>query len=247
MTRTIELSGRTALVTGAASGIGRSCALLLASAGAHVVTADLDDGGAKNVIEEISASGGRAESIHLDVTEWTDCIEAASSRVVDILVNCAATWTIGPFIDTDPTLWRRDLEVTLSGTLNVTRAFLPAMVAQSRGSVVNISSEAGRIGEPNQVVYSAAKAGVIGFTRALAREVGRSGIRVNCVAPGLTRTKGAASFINAIGDEKLARQYPLGRIGEPEDIAEAVLFLVSDQSIWITGQVLPVSGGYTTT
>jgi NAD(P)-dependent dehydrogenase (short-subunit alcohol dehydrogenase family) len=136
--------------------------------------------------------------------------------------------------------------VTLVGTLNVTRAFLPAMLERGSGSVVNISSDAGRVGQSRQVLYSAAKSAIIGATRSLAVEVGRYGIRVNCVAPGLTRTPASQPFIDTVGLEKLTRHYPLGRLGEPDDVADAVLFFASDMSRWVTGQVLSVNGGFTT-
>jgi NAD(P)-dependent dehydrogenase (short-subunit alcohol dehydrogenase family) len=120
------------------------------------------------------------------------------------------------------------------------------MIDNGRGSIVNISSDAGRVGQPGQVLYSAAKAGIIGATRSLAVEIGRHGVRANCVAPGLTRTPASAPFIESFGEQRLVRQYPLGRIGEPADIADAVLYLASDLSRWVTGQVISVNGGFTT-
>jgi NAD(P)-dependent dehydrogenase (short-subunit alcohol dehydrogenase family) len=248
MTRHIDLGGRTAFVTGAGSGIGRACAEALVACGASVVVADRDVVAAAETVAAISASGGSARAVELDVTDWEQCQAVAeqSAGDVEILVNCAATWKVGRFLDTDPTAWERDLSVTLGGTLNVTRAVLPGMVTRAKGSVVNISSDAGRVGQRGQVTYSAAKAGVIGLTKSLALEVGQFGVRVNCVAPGLTRTPGSVAFIDAFGVDKLRAQYPLGRLGEPSDIADAVLFFASDLSSWVTGQVLSVSGGYTT-
>jgi 2-hydroxycyclohexanecarboxyl-CoA dehydrogenase len=240
------LSGRTAVVTGAGSGIGRACAEQLAAAGTHVVVADVDPASALSVVEGIRANGS-ADALVVDVTSWEDCARYLPAvGPIDILVNCAAVWTIGPFAESDPESWRRDVDVTLMGTLNVTRAVLPGMLERRRGVIVNVGSEAGRLGEAQQVVYSAAKAGVIGLTRALALEVGAANVRVNCVTPGLTRTPASSSFIEAAGEERLRRRYPLGRIGEPDDVAATVVFLASARSGWVTGQVLAVNGGYAT-
>jgi NAD(P)-dependent dehydrogenase (short-subunit alcohol dehydrogenase family) len=241
------LAGRTAVVTGGGSGIGRACAEMLAAEGARVVVADRDKAAATDVVDALVVGGASAEALVLDVAQWTECAAALTGiGDVDVLVNCAATWTVGPFVQSDPAGWRPDLDVTLLGTLHATRAVLPGMIERRRGSIVNVGSEAGRIGEPYQVVYAAAKAGVIGMTKALALEVGAAGVRVNCVTPGLTRTPGSAEFIASAGEDRLSRRYPLGRIGEPEDVAAAVVFLSSERSGWVTGQVLAVNGGYAT-
>lgn len=250
MSVAIDLSGKRALVTGGGSGIGRACAEVLAAAGAHIVVADVRAEPAAEVAAAIQGRGGSAEGVGMDVTDWAGA-QAVAERAADggglhILVNCAATWTIGPFVEMEPSDWALDLAVTLNGTLIATRALLPVIVDSGGGAIVSISSDSGRIGERNQAVYGAAKAGVIGFTKALAREVGRDGVRVNCVAPGLTRTPASASFLEQMRPEDIRRAYPLGRIGEPDDIADAVLYLASDLSGWVTGQVLSVSGGYST-
>jgi 2-hydroxycyclohexanecarboxyl-CoA dehydrogenase len=243
---TIDLADRVALVTGAGSGIGRECAERLADCGAAVVVSDSSVESARKVAQVIGSSGGTARPLELDVADWGACLAAADSFAggVEILVTSAATWQVGPFLDMEPSTWQRDLAVTLGGCLNVTRAFLPAMIALGRGSIVTISSDAGRIGQAGQVVYSAAKAGVIGMTKSLACEVGRYGIRVNSVAPSLTRTPGAAAFLEGVELSEVVKRYPLGRIGEPADIAGAVVFLASDLAAWITGQVLSVNGGF---
>ncbi|MDP8958841.1 MAG: SDR family oxidoreductase [Actinomycetota bacterium] len=251
MSVSIDLSGRHGFVTGAGSGIGRAVAQRLAEAGAAVGAADVRREAAEETASLIEQAGGKAVPIAVDVTSWDDCREVASRTEaelgpVDVLVNGAAVWTVAKFLDVEPQDWARDIEVGLEGALQVTRAFLPALVERQRGSIVNVSSDAGRVGEPQLVVYSAVKAGVVGFTKALAKEVGRFGVRVNCVAPGTTRTPGAEGLIELWGEEKMARAYPLGRLGEPIDIANAILFLASDLSDWITGQVLSVSGGYST-
>lgn len=248
MSITVDLGGKRALVTGAGSGIGRACATRLAQAGAEVVVADVRPEAAAGVAAQIVAEAGHASAVGLDVTDWPQAVAVAAAQEeaggLDVLVNCAATWKIGRFVEMEPDEWARDLAVTLGGTLTTTRALLPVMVASGGGAIINISSDSGRVGERNQAVYGAAKAGVIGFTKALAREVGRDGVRVNSVAPGLTRTPASESFVASMDADAVRRAYPLGRIGEPVDIADAVLFLASDLSSWVTGQVLSVSGGY---
>ncbi len=245
-----DLGGRPAFVTGGGSGIGRAVAELLAAAGARVTVADLDAEAAESVAAGIVARGGGAAAVELDVTSSASCGRAAAAvhdalGPVRILVNCAGVWTIGPFGELPSEHWRRDVEVDLLGTLAVTHALLQQM-RHAGGSIVNMSSAAGRVGERGLVAYSAAKAGVIGFTKALAKEVGRDGIRVNCIAPGMTRTPATASQVERLDEATVARLYPLRRLGEPDDIANAVLFLASDLSAWVTGQVLSVDGGYST-
>jgi 2-hydroxycyclohexanecarboxyl-CoA dehydrogenase len=199
--------------------------------------------------EQAADSGREIRGVQLDVSDWVACRELAErlgDEPVGILVNSAATWTLGPFLESDPQRWPRDLDVTLTGPMLLCRALLPAMVARGHGSVINIGSDAGRIGEPGQVAYSAAKGGIAAFTKALARETGRHGIRVNCVSPGLTRTPAASAYIDAMDPATIRRLYPLGRIGEAEDVANLVLFLASGRASWITGQVISVNGGYAT-
>jgi NAD(P)-dependent dehydrogenase (short-subunit alcohol dehydrogenase family) len=245
----IDLAGRIALVTGAGSGIGRACALLLAEAGAEVVIADLDAASARRTAGEITTAGRSARYEQLDITSVEHCAELAAryagALAPSVLVNCAAIWTIGGFAAMDTARWQRDVTVTLHGPMILTAALMPAMCSLGGASVINIGSDAGRVGERAQVAYSAAKAGLAGFTKSLAREVGQHGVRVNCVSPGLTRTAGSADFVDAVPAEIVRRNYPLGRLGEPEDIANLVLFLASDRASWITGQIISVSGGYT--
>ena len=241
------LRGKIVLVTGAAMGIGKAIALAAAREGAQLILADLDLAGAKAAAGLIAEPGGPAQAVQVDVADYAAVQRVAAELqgrglVPDALVNNAATWTIKPFLETEPPDWHRDLQAALVGTLACCRAFLPAFIARGSGAVVNIASDAGRVGEPGWAVYSAAKGGVIAFTKALAKEVGRHGVRVNAVSPGLTRTEKVKTWIP--NPEKLAKPYPLGRLGEPEDVAAAVVFLVSDQASFITGQVLSVNGGY---
>lgn len=244
-----RLSGRTAFVTGAASGIGRECAALLAGVGAAVAVADRDLDGASRAAEEIGADGA-AIAVELDVTDPSSCgkaVETASETLgpIAVLVNCAGVWSIGSFGHSSEADWLRDIDVNLLGTMRTTHAALPQLRDQG-GSIVNIASDAGRVGEAGLVAYSAAKGGVIAFTKALAREVGRAGVRANCVAPSMVRTPANADAADEMPSEQIEATYPLGRIGQPIDIASAVLFLASPMSGWVTGQIVSVNGGYST-
>jgi NAD(P)-dependent dehydrogenase (short-subunit alcohol dehydrogenase family) len=250
MSISIDLAGQVAVVTGGGSGIGEAISKTLARAGASVGIADLSAESAERVAKEIAADGGQAVAAAVDIAS-RESIEAGLAVIrsalgpVAHLVNNAATWSVKPFADHTPTEIDRVIGVTLTGTMAVTQAALADIVAQA-GSIVVISSDGARIGERYMSVYAAAKAGLIGLTKSLAREVGRYQVNVNAIAPGTTNTPGSAGFIEqAGGQEKLARAYPLGRIGEPQDIANAALFLVSPLSSWMTGQVLSVSGGFT--
>ncbi|MEU3984019.1 SDR family NAD(P)-dependent oxidoreductase [Streptomyces sp. NPDC026672] len=250
MSISIDLSGQVAVVTGGGSGIGEATARTLARAGATVAIADLSLPAAERVAKEIGAAGGRALGVAVDIADRAS-IDAGLAAVraelgpVTSLVNNAAAWAVKLFADHTAEDVERVVGVTLNGTMAFTQAVLPDITAQ-HGNIVVISSDGARIGERYMSVYAAAKAGLVGFAKSLAREVGRAGVNVNAIAPGTTNTPGGAGFIEqAGGAEKLAKAYPLGRIGEPQDIADAALFLVSPLSSWITGQVLSVSGGFT--
>lgn len=248
---TIDLGGRVAVVTGGGSGIGEATAKLLAQAGAAVAVADLSEENAKRVATEIEATGGRALAVACDVGDEVSVADALA-RVrselgpVRILVNNAATWVIKLFKDTTPAEAERIFSVTVTGSMNMTRACLGDLTGEPGGRVVNIISDSGRTGEAFMAVYASAKAALVGFTKSIAKETGRYQTTVNGVSPGTTNTPGASAFIDSVGgEEKLARAYPLGRLGQPDDIAGAVLFFASPLSDWVTGQILSVSGGYT--
>jgi len=240
----MRLEGRTALVTGGASGIGAAIAARLAAEGADVVIGDLNVEGAERVASEIGASAG-----HLDVTDPQSSVDLiASHGPFAILVNNAGMDEFGFFADTDPGQWERVLAVNLVGVLACTHAALPAMQEAGYGRIVNIASEAGRIGSKGSAVYSAAKGGVIAFTKVIAREGARFGINANVIAPGPIETPllMAALEFGEIG-EKIVSNMKAGtqlrRLGQPEEVAAAVAFLASDDASYVTGETLGVSGG----
>ena len=163
---------------------------------------------------------------------------------IDVLVNCAGAWRVNLFVDSQPADWAFEVNVCFMGVVNCTRAVLDPMIAQQGGKIVNISSDAGRVGEVRQAVYSGAKAAVIGFSKALAKEVGRYNIHVNCVCPGFTKTPATTERLTPDLEERIVRFYPLRKLGVPEDVAKVVTFLASDGASHVTGQTISVSGGY---
>jgi 2-hydroxycyclohexanecarboxyl-CoA dehydrogenase len=242
---------RTAVVTGAAGGIGRAIIRGLAGVGANVVVADLDEKAAGEVAASVAADAkGQILAVRMDVSS-TDSVRSALQFArerlgqIDILVNNAGIDKIEPFVDSTEQTWRRIIEVNYLGTVTVTRAVLDGMIERGYGRIVNISSDAGRVGSSGEVVYSGTKGAVISFGKALAREVATKGITVNAICPGPTDT----ALLKQVSDqsparfEALARAVPMKRIGTPEDIAPAVVFFAGDGAAYITGQTLSVSGG----
>lgn len=254
----IDLTSKRALVTGAGQGVGRSIASTLALAGAAVLVNDVVEARAKEVVEEIRGCGGTAEEAIFDVTDWIQVQSGVDATGgVDILVNNAGNagvegFTLCPFSESDPGEWDRYIRVNLYGVMNCTRAVLPAMVKQGNGRIVTIVSDAGRNGDAYIAPYAAAKAGAAGFCRSVAREVGRHGITVNCIALGTVRTPSTTRPDEESPErqERLQEQlkkYIIRRLGNPDDPAGLVAFLVSPLASWITGQTYPVNGGYTLT
>jgi len=245
----VTLAGKVVLVTGAARGIGAGIARAAAAAGAAVALGDVAEASVK---ETAGALGPRALGLALDVSDARSvraAVAEAEARLgpIDVLVNNAGIDVIGPFLESREDDWDRLWAVNLRGALLATRAVLDGMIARERGRIVNIGSDAGRVGSSAEAVYSATKGGLIAFTKTLAREVARHGVTVNCVCPGPTDT----ALLEQVRDydEKLhaslARAIPLRRLGRPEDVAAAVVFLAGDDAAYITGQTLSVSGGLT--
>jgi 2-hydroxycyclohexanecarboxyl-CoA dehydrogenase len=245
----LRLADRTALVTGGGSGIGAATCRRLAADGARVAVTDVNLERAREVAGEVDGA-----SFELDVRDG-DSIAAAVAATeaelgpVDVLVNNAGYDEWGFFTNTDDALWRRVLEVNLVGVLAVTHAVLPGMQERRRGRIVNVSSEAGRVGSSGSVAYSAAKGGVLGFTKALAIENGRYGITCNAVAPGPIDTPLLMAAPEAFGDlgrrlvETMIGSTVLRRLGQPDEVAAAIAFLASDDASYVTGQSLGTSGG----
>ena len=242
----MRLEGRKALVTGGAGGIGAATAARLAAEGAEVWVGDIDAEGAERVAAEIAG-----HAVELDVTEIESARAAvAEAGALDVLVNNAGTDEFGFFTQTTPEQWQRVIAINLVGVLNCTAAALAGMQEAGYGRIVSISSEAGRVGSKGSAVYSAAKGGVIAFTKAIARENGRYGINANAIAPGPIETPllMGARELGELGEkliETMRAATQLGRLGKPEEVAAAVAFLASDDAAFITGQTLSVSGGLT--
>jgi 2-hydroxycyclohexanecarboxyl-CoA dehydrogenase len=247
------MSERAALVTGGAGGMGRAICLDLAADGRTVAVADLRLDGAKETASAVADSGGRAVPVQLDVTSSESVaagVAAAADELgpIDIAVNNAGWDELRPFLETDEEFWDRVIEINYKGCLRVTSEVLPGMVERGFGRVVNIASDAGRVGSSLESVYAGAKGGVIAFTKTIAREVARSGVTANTVCPGPTRTPMLEGMAEAGGEklfESLVRAVPMRRLGEPSDVSAAVAFLASERAGFITGQTLSVSGGLT--
>jgi 2-hydroxycyclohexanecarboxyl-CoA dehydrogenase len=246
------MKGKIVFITGAGSGIGRQTALDFAGLGAIPIVVDIDEAKIKAVVDEIKSKGGDAYPLKLDITD-TEAVKKAVDELaekyqkIDVLVNNAGVQSNpGDFIRTKKKNWDHEINVNIYGVLNCTVAIAKIMKRQNSGRIISIGSDAGKVGEPLIVVYSGTKGFIIAFTKALAKELGKSNITVNMVCPGTTRTplteplfQGAPQII-----EKMVKRYPMRRLGEPKDISNAILFLAKEESGWITGQILSVSGGY---
>lgn len=245
----MRLDGKTALITGGASGIGRATVLSFARHGARVICADINETKASDVAREAKDAGFAVEAVGVDLADPNSTRRCAADAIarhgrVDLLVNAAGWNDIQAFMENAPAYMDRVIAVNLGGPLHLTQALLPPMIEAKQGKIVNISSDAGRVGSSGETVYAAAKGGVIAFTKSLAREVARHAINVNCVCPGPTDTPMLATRPEKLR-EAFIKAIPFRRFAKPEEIADAVLFFASPRSDYITGQVLSVSGGLT--
>lgn len=261
----LNLAGKIAIVTGGASNIGRAITLGFASEGANVVVADIDEPQAVRVVDQAKGAKGKVVAVTADVTD-PKSVERMAARTletfgqIDILVN-GAGWTVDRlFIEKPREEWEKEININLWGPINCIRTVVDHMIARRYGKIISIGSDAGRIGEYREAVYGAAKGGVQTLTKALARELGKYNINVNEVSPGLVlpespdevgerslwheNNEQARLFMRPEIREKAARAYPLRRIGTPGDVAPVVLFLASDVSSFLTGQIISVNGGY---
>jgi len=258
------LKGKSVIVTGGASNIGRAIVLAFAEEGSHITLADIDEPQARKVAREAEAkgTGARVQVVRCDVTDYAQVEQMVRKAIdafggVDVLVNNVG-WTVDRlFLEKPYEEWEKEVRINLWSVIHCCRAVLPHMVERGKGVVISVSSDAGKMGEYREAVYAACKAGVIALMKALAREVGRYGIRLNAVCPGLTvpqseEEMGEQSMwrrnlqlFTPEALEKAKRAYPLRRLGTAREVADAVVFLASDRASFITGQALSVSGGYT--
>ena len=248
----MRLPDKVAIVTGGASGLGRGIALALAREGARVAVVDLNEAGARDTVAAIAKDGGQAAAWRADISDKARIDQVVAEIIsrwgtVDILVNNAGLDRVGPFVSSSEAEWDLILRGNRKGPIVCTRAVLDEMTRKGYGKIVNIASDAGRVGSTGEAVYSAAKGGIIAFTKTIARETARHRLNVNCVCPGPSDTPLFQEV--AAGNPKLAeslkRVIPFGRLGTAEDLAPAVVFLASDESGFVTGQTLSVSGGLT--
>jgi 2-hydroxycyclohexanecarboxyl-CoA dehydrogenase len=245
----MDFKGIAVLITGGASGIGKATATQLMGAGASVICADIDQTKGKALIEEARKSGFAVDYEPIDLTESGSvrrCAAAVLARhsKIDVLINAAGFGEFDLFVDTPPDYLEKLIRGNLIGALHLTQALLPQMISNRSGKIVNVSSDAGRVGSTGETVYAAAKGGMIAFTKSLAREVARYNINVNCICPGPTDTP----LLNTRSDklkEAFIKAIAFRRLGKPEEIADAIIFFAGPKSNYITGQVLSVSGGLT--
>lgn len=242
-------TGPVAIVTGAASGLGAGIAKRLAEEGARVILSDINEEAAESVAASL---GENVTGMRIDVTDRSS-VDAGVARVldahgtIDVLVNNAGWDAVGPFVESSTADWDRIVAINLYGTLHMCQAVMPTLIAKGTGAIVNIGSDAARVGSTGEAVYSAAKGGVVAFTKTIARELAKHGVRANAVCPGPSDTPlfAGISAKNPRLRESLERSIPLRRLALPADIAAAVAFLTSDDSAYITGQTVSVSGGLT--
>jgi 2-hydroxycyclohexanecarboxyl-CoA dehydrogenase len=246
---------KTVVVTGGGGGIGGATCLRFAQEGARVAVFDLNLAAAEKVAAQIRADGGVAQAVHCDITDRASVDTAVAATqgqlgVIDVLVNNAGWDVFKPFTKTEPAQWDKLIAINLVGALHLHHAVLPGMAERKSGRIVNIASDAARVGSSGEAVYAACKGGLVAFSKTIAREHARHGITVNVVCPGPTDTALFADYKEGAGNpeklmEAFTRSIPLGRIGQPGDLPGAILFFASEDAAFVTGQVLSVSGGLT--
>ena len=251
----VRFAGKVVVVTGGGGGIGGATSRRFAREGAKVAVFDLNLDAAEKVAADIRSAGGEAEAFACDIARKADvdaAVAAAEARLgpIDVLVNNAGWDVFRPFVKTQPAEWEKLIAINLTGALNMHYAVLPGMAARRSGRIVNIASDAARVGSSGEAVYAACKGGLVAFSKTIAREHARHGITVNVVCPGPTDTALFAEYKEGAGNperlvEAFTRSIPLGRIGQPDDLPGAILFFASDDASYVTGQVLSVSGGLT--
>lgn len=249
------LGGKVVVVTGGGGGIGAATCLRFAQAGAKVAVVDINETAARAVATAITETGGTAMAVAVDLADF-DATGRAVAAIetglgdIDVLVNGVGWDIFTPFLKSGPDFWSRIIDINLRGVLNITHPVLARMAERRRGRIVSLASDAGRGGSSGESVYAACKAGVIAFSKTIAREHARHGITANVVCPGVTETPMLEAFMEAAGDkEKLRAAFtkavPMGRLGRPDDLPGAILFFAGDDAAFVTGQVLSVSGGLT--
>ena len=250
-----DLSHKTALITGAGSGIGAAIADAFARAGAYVFAADINEETASATVHRIRSGGGRGDRIALDIRDDAACVRAAaavhaSAGHLDILVNNAGVGHVGTVLTTESSDLDRLYAVNVRGTFNMTKACLPAMIARRSGVILNMASAAGVVGLRDRIAYSVTKFAVVGLTKSMALDHATDGIRVNCICPGRVETPWVAERIREYPDpeqayREMSASQAIGRMGKPEEIAAAALYLASDEAAFITGTALNIDGGWT--
>lgn len=251
----VRFADKVVVVTGGGGGIGTAVCRRFAEEGARVAVLDLNADAAEDTAQAIRDAGGTAHALATDITQQ-DAVRAAVGETekhlgpIDVLVNNAGWDLFCPFVKTDPDFWRKVIDINLLGPLNLHHAVLPGMVERGYGRVVNVASDAARVGSSGEAVYAACKAGMMGLSKTLAREHARDGITFNVVCPGPTDTALFDGYAQGAGNpdklrEGMRRAIPMGRIGQPEDVSGTIAFLASDDAAYVTGQVISVSGGLT--
>ncbi|TAM35441.1 MAG: 2-hydroxycyclohexanecarboxyl-CoA dehydrogenase [Burkholderiaceae bacterium] len=250
-----KFEGKTVVVTGGGGGIGGATCRRFGREGANVAVFDINLAAAQRVAADIGSAGGKAAAFKCDITDRASvdaAVAAAGAQLgpIDVLVNNAGWDVFKPFTKTEPAQWDKLIAINLVGALHMHHAVLPGMAARKTGRIVNIASDAARVGSSGEAVYAACKGGLVAFSKTIAREHARHGITVNVVCPGPTDTALFADYKEGAGNpeklmEAFTRSIPLGRIGQPDDLPGAILFFASDDAAFVTGQVLSVSGGLT--